>query len=415
MYLVSSSVKWSVISAVVTYLLHFPLPLNVDNFFAMYLTMKGLSVGELLGQIKLGLGFVSELDMRRAGVDNIRPKVVRGVSVQVKKMENYDLHIFTPDIIKSKGAVVFYHGGGFVVLHVYSYQKYLSSMAKELGCIVFSPEYRLAPEHPWPIGDGDCHHATEHVFSHAEMYNVDRHRIAMTGDSAGGFLTFVTWYRMREYFKKHNVQPALLSLVYPALGYRFDSPSYQRNGSMPFLSVDDVLFYYLAHGGWMEKGVPSPVKHNILKHSIHVDESKVSPSFLRNLDPERWLDEDELRDWVKPKTVTKVFTPEEAKFRLDVTKVIQDVTFVPLNVSDDELADFPSVVTYVCEHDVLKNDGQMLHNRLKHIGKESKLVVMEGAFHAQMIFAQQFLGLKAFKRTTKAFDEYVATIGTYIQ
>lgn len=98
-----------------------------------------------------------------------------------------------------------------------------------------------------------------------------------------------------------------------------------------------------------------------------------------------------------------------------VTKVIQDVTFVPLNVSDDELADFPSVVTYVCEHDVLKNDGQMLHNRLKHIGKESKLVVMEGAFHAQMIFAQQFLGLKAFKRTTKAFDEYVATIGTYIQ
>lgn len=64
----------------------------------MYLTMKGLSVGELLGQIKLGLGFVSELDMRRAGVDNIRPKVVRGVSVQVKKMENYDLHIFTPDV-----------------------------------------------------------------------------------------------------------------------------------------------------------------------------------------------------------------------------------------------------------------------------------------------------------------------------
>jgi len=68
-------------------------------------------------------------------------------------------------------------------------------MARELGCVVFSPEYRLAPEHPWPIGDEDCHHATRHVFDNAEMYNIDPHRITLTGDSAGGFLTFVTCYR----------------------------------------------------------------------------------------------------------------------------------------------------------------------------------------------------------------------------
>ena len=95
----------------------------------------------------------------------------------------------------SSGAVVYYHGGGFTIMHVYTYQKFLSYMAKELGCTVFSPEYRLAPETPWPEGDLDSLDATKYVFNNAKIYNINPRKIVMTGDSAGGFLTFVTWYR----------------------------------------------------------------------------------------------------------------------------------------------------------------------------------------------------------------------------
>ena len=98
-----------------------------------------------------------------------------------------------------------------------------------------------------------------------------------------------------------------------------------------------------------------------------------------------------------------------------IQKVVEEVTFVPLNIPDAELMDIPPVATYVCEHDVLKNDGQMMHSRLSLLGKKSKLVVLEGAFHAQMFFARQFLGLKKFPRTTAAFEEYVEYIGSHIE
>ena len=47
-------------------------------------------------------------------------------------------------------------------------------MAIELGCIVFSPEYRLAPEHPFPQGDTDVYEATKYVYENCKVYNIDR-------------------------------------------------------------------------------------------------------------------------------------------------------------------------------------------------------------------------------------------------
>ena len=62
-------------------------------------------------------------------------------------------------------------------MHVYTYQRFISNMANELGCVVFSPEYRLAPEHPFPQGDTDVYQATKHVFENCQQYNIDRNEI----------------------------------------------------------------------------------------------------------------------------------------------------------------------------------------------------------------------------------------------
>ena len=64
---------------------------------------------------------------------------------------------------------------------------------------------------------------------------VKRERIILTGDSAGGFFTMTTWFRMKSYFKENQIKPALLSFIYPAFGYRFDSPRY---------STKDILLAY---------------------------------------------------------------------------------------------------------------------------------------------------------------------------
>ena len=112
---------------------------------------------------------------------------------------------------------------------------------------------------------------------------------------------------MRDYWEKAKVTPALLSLIYPALGYRFDTPSYQRNMNMPFLSMDDVFFYYISHAGWEN----TPVKTELLRSNLHVDEDRLSSSFKKKLDPEKLLDRSELCGWERPRIKKRTLNEEE--------------------------------------------------------------------------------------------------------
>ena len=65
---------------------------------------------------------------------------------------------------------------------------------------------------------------------------------------------------------------------------------------------------------------------------------------------------------------------------------IEKVEFTPLNISDEELADIPDCQFYVCEYDVLKNDGQIMHARLQKLKKNTQITLIEGESH-------QFLSL----------------------
>ena len=87
----------------------------------------------------------------------------------------------------------------------------------------------------------------------------------------------VTWYRLREFFKKMNVQPSLLSFIYPAFGYRFDSPSYQKNKNAPLLNIEDAHFYYLCHGDFER----SEQSFNLLRGQVHFDSNKLGHNFVQ--------------------------------------------------------------------------------------------------------------------------------------
>jgi len=74
------------------------MPFNVDNFFAMYVLINYLRIGRFTRWVKLKLGTKSELELRRAGDDSWQPTLHRGVTVEVKQLENYQLYIFTPEV-----------------------------------------------------------------------------------------------------------------------------------------------------------------------------------------------------------------------------------------------------------------------------------------------------------------------------
>jgi len=112
-------------------------------------------------------------------------------------------------------------------------------------CAVFSVDYRLAPEHPFPAAVDDCFFATEYVHRNADSLKVDANRIAVGGDSAGGNLAAVVSLMARD-----RGEPALACqmLIYPATDQRCEFPSHERNGEGYLLTRDGIRFF---RGGYL--------------------------------------------------------------------------------------------------------------------------------------------------------------------
>jgi acetyl esterase/lipase len=87
------------------------------------------------------------------------------------------------------GALLWIHGGGLIMGTAEGGNDLCSQVAAELGVLVISVDYRLAPEHPFPAGLDDCLAALAWMHSHADELGIDASRIAVGGDSAGGGLT----------------------------------------------------------------------------------------------------------------------------------------------------------------------------------------------------------------------------------
>lgn len=114
-------------------------------------------------------------------------------------------------------AVLWIHGGGYVIGSADQEDLRVKSIASTVGCVAVSVDYRLAPETPHPGPVEDCYAALTWLYTHAEELGVDRTRIAIGGASAGGGLTAGLALLTRD---RGEVPLAFQLLIYPMLDDR---------------------------------------------------------------------------------------------------------------------------------------------------------------------------------------------------
>jgi len=186
----------------------------------------------------------------RAGI-NALIGLVAGPAEKVAKVEDRKIpgpggqipvRIYTPAGAAPMGALVYFHGGGWVVGDIETHDVLCRSLANGAGCVTVSVDYRLAPESKFPAAPEDSYAATKWVADNAAALGVDAKRIAVGGDSAGGNLAAVVAQMARD---RGGPPIKFQLLIYPATDWAHESASqreFTEDGYI--LSRADMVWFY---------------------------------------------------------------------------------------------------------------------------------------------------------------------------
>ena len=135
----------------------------------------------------------------------------------------------------------YFHGGGWCVGNIPSYDVLCRELANHSGCAVLSVDYCLAPEHPFPAPVDDAQRAVDWSLANAALLGIDPARFALAGDSAGGTLSAVTALQMRN---RGGPQAALQLLIYPCTDILSQRPSRRTYASGFFLDTESLAWFF---------------------------------------------------------------------------------------------------------------------------------------------------------------------------
>ncbi len=96
--------------------------------------------------------------------------------------------LYRPALASSLPALVYFHGGGWVVGSLDTHDRIMRLLAEKSGAIVLGVDYRLAPEHKFPAAHDDALAALRQTLRHGREWGIDTARLAVGGDSAGANL-----------------------------------------------------------------------------------------------------------------------------------------------------------------------------------------------------------------------------------
>ena len=150
------------------------------------------------------------------------------------------IRIYRPTTNSSAPAIVYFHGGGWVLNFLDIYDASLARLANQSGATIISVNYQKAPEHPFPVPFDDCYETLLWVIAHADELNIDPQRIGVSGDSAGANLASGVAIKARD----NKVKLAFQLLIYPCNDRDFTTDSYIKNAAGYGLSTQVMKWFW---------------------------------------------------------------------------------------------------------------------------------------------------------------------------
>ena len=157
--------------------------------------------------------------------------------------------VYRPEADGPVPTIVFFHGGGFVIGDIETHDNQCRMVCRDVGAVVLSVAYRLAPEAPFPAAVEDCLAATRWAAEHVGELGGDSDRLAVAGDSAGGNLAAVVAQTARD---EGGPQLAAQLLVYPSTDFAGEYASRTENAEGYFLTASDIEWFGGHYAGTYE-------------------------------------------------------------------------------------------------------------------------------------------------------------------
>lgn len=171
------------------------------------------------------------------------PEEVESIDDQIIPGPDGDLELrtYTPEGADPYGALVYFHGGGWVVGTTDTYQVPCRALANATGCKVFAPTYRMAPEYRYPAAAEDCYATFSWIAANAERLGVDPTKIVIGGDSAGGNLAAAVSLMARD---RSGPTPAFQLLIYPVTDHDLETASYRAYAEGYVLEKEAMRWFW---------------------------------------------------------------------------------------------------------------------------------------------------------------------------
>lgn len=172
-----------------------------------------------------------------------------------------DIRLFSPKNENHLPVIIYFHRGGWVYGSIKESEMICRRLANMTGSIVVAVEYRLSPEHKFPVPLEDCYDATKWIVENASTFLGDPSKVILCGESAGGNLAAAVALMM---LKEKQFTIAGQMLVYPVLTNDLEKKHYDNSPDKSLLSYENMQFFwnmYLSSPDEGENPLASPLKN----------------------------------------------------------------------------------------------------------------------------------------------------------